>query len=230
MLDKGWCPFDMYRIDLTTSGPSTLYFLGHLQPTRSGHDHSRCTQHLCMWMTINKSYQTRHATPDYQCGNKSSGIEDVRQILEGDEIPLIQEVESTPDSGRPSFRIIPTIPSICGNYVAISHVWAEGLGNPKANELPSCSLKWISDMVNGIPEKREEPAIPFWIDTLSVPIEPHRLWLRAMNQLRKPYTDAAFVLVLDSYLYEQDSRELSAFEIWARVLCCSWSRRLWTCK
>jgi hypothetical protein len=52
--------------------------------------------------------------------------------------------------------------------------------------------------------------------------------LKAMNHLRKPYIEANHVLVLDSYLYTQDSTKLSPLEIWTRILCCSWSRRLWT--
>lgn len=230
MLEKGWCIFDVHRIDLTTKGASTLYFLGNLQPTRSGRDHSGCTEDLCVWMTTDESYQTRHATHDCHCDSKYSGMGDVQKVLEGDEIPLIQRVGSKSDAEHAEYRIIPSIEAICGNFVAISHVWAEGLGNPGANELPSCSLKWVSDMVDSFGEEKEDFGIAFWIDTLCVPIEPHSLWLRAMNRLRKPYTEAAVVLVLDSYLYEQDSSTLSFCEIWARVLCCSWSRRLWTCK
>jgi hypothetical protein len=73
-----------------------------------------------------------------------------------------------------------------------------------------------------------EKNVPFWIDTLCVPIKPYALWLCAMNRLRRPYQTAKYVLVLDSYLCTQDSTKLSPMEIWARVLCCSWSRRLWT--
>lgn len=227
MLEKGWCVFDVHRISLTTKGAATLYFLGNLQPTRPDHDHSKCTKDLCVWMATNDSYKTRHATPDCHCESRFSGIEGVRQILEGDEIPLIQETHTQNDTGSPEFRIIPGVPSIAGDFVAISHVWAEGLGNPRANELPNCSLKWIADKANSL-NKESDLSIPFWIDTICVPITPHNLWLRAMNRLRKPYTDAAHVLVLDSYLYSQDSSKLSPLEIWARVLCCSWSRRLWT--
>lgn len=54
------------------------------------------------------------------------------------------------------------------------------------------------------------------------------MWTKAMNRLRKPYQDASLVLILDSYLCTQDTRDIDAIEIWARILCCSWSRRLWT--
>jgi hypothetical protein len=229
MLEKGWCKFDVHRIGLTTKGAATLYFLGNLQPTRPGRDHSKCTEDLCVWMTASGSYKSRHATPDCQCDARFSGIEGVRKVLEeSDEVPLIQESHTGGDLESPEFQIIPAIESKAGDFVAVSHVWAEGLGNPIANALPNCSIKWISDMVSSIVKESEDLRIPFWIDTLCVPIEPQNLWLRAMNRLRKPYTDAAIVLVLDSYLYTQESSNLSPLEIWARVLCCSWSRRLWT--
>jgi hypothetical protein len=229
MLEKGWCIFDVHRIDLTTKGAATLYFLANLQPTRPGRDHSKCTKDVCDWMTTNDSYKTRHATSDCQCESHFSGINDIRKILEeSEEIPLIQESPAQKLSISPTFQIIPSIPSISGDFIAISHVWAEGLGNPHANELPACSLKWISTLVDSLSKESEDLRVPFWIDTLCVPVSPHNLWLRAMNRLRKSYQDAAVVLVLDSYLYTQDSSKLSALEIWARVLCCSWSRRLWT--
>ena len=229
MLEKGWCIFDVHRIDLTTKGAATLYFLANLQPTRAGRDHSKCTKDLCTWMMVNDVYKTRHATPDCQCESHFSGINDVRKILqESDEIPLIRQVGSQNDSASSQFEIIPSISSLSGDFIAISHVWAEGLGNPNANELPACSLEWISALVNSLEKESADLRIPFWIDTLCVPIKPRSLWVRAMNRLRKPYQEAAAVLVLDSYLYAQDSSKLSPLEIWARVLCCSWSRRLWT--
>jgi hypothetical protein len=70
--------------------------------------------------------------------------------------------------------------------------------------------------------------MPFWLDTICVPIHLEELRIRAMNRLRRPYQDAMHVLVLDSYLYTQDSAKISPLEIFARVVCCSRSRRLWT--
>ena len=34
-------------------------------------------------------------------------------------------------------------------YIALSHVWADGLGNPKANSLPQCQLRRIYKLLTG---------------------------------------------------------------------------------
>lgn len=262
MAEKGWCPFDADRVDKTTTSATLLYYLAHLPPPRPETDHSLCTKDVCTSMTIDPSYRTRHAPQDCQCTSEFCDTRNVVNALQGDEIPLIQEViqlemlqwpakeSDDPNAVRfieatdvePKFRIIESGKG--RDFVAISHVWAEGLGNPNGNSLPSCALKWISKTVDRFKfgggeqsdgEQRERPIeeasqgkTPFWLDTICVPVSPPEMWTKAMNRLRKPYQDAALVLVLDSYLYTQDAREIDALEMWARVLCCSWSRRLWT--
>lgn len=267
MTKKGWCPFDIDRVDKSATSATLFYYLAHLPPLRPNTDHSLCTKDVCTSMTIDPSYQTKHAPQDCQCNSDFSDNQNVINALQGNEIPLIQEVlqlemiegpakesdglhsarfiEAT--AVEPKFRIIESGKGI--NFVAISHVWAEGLGNPNGNSLPSCALKWISKTVNRFQfhdddqsddeQKEEYPGetlledanpgkMPFWLDTICVPVSPPEMWTKAMNRLRKPYQDAALVLVLDSYLYTQDTRDIDPLEMWARILCCSWSRRLWT--
>ncbi|KKY35607.1 putative het domain protein [Diaporthe ampelina] len=262
MANKGWCPFDIDRVDKSATSATLLYYLAHLPPPRPDTDHSLCTTDVCKSMTIDPSYRTKHVPKDCQCTSEFSDTPNVINALQGDEIPLIQEVIQLemlewpakefddPHTARfieatdvePKFRIIESGKG--RNFVAISHVWAEGMGNPIGNSLPSCALKWISKTVdrfrfdsdestdNGQRERTFKEAsqgkTPFWLDTICVPVSPPEMWTKAMNRLRKPYQDAALVLVLDSYLYTQDTREIDALEMWARVLCCSWSRRLWT--
>lgn len=130
---------------------------------------------------------------------------------------------------EPKFRIIESGKG--KKFVAISHVWAEGLGNPHGNLLPTCALKWISNHVNRFSfhsgdepdkeEKQERPfeeamrgKTPFWLNTICVPVAPPEMWKKAMNRLRKPYRDAALVIVLDSYLYTQDTREIDPLDMW----------------
>ena len=67
MLKKGWCKFDVHKINLTSKAASTLYFLANKWPTRPGLDHSKCTENLCTWMSINEDYKTRHAAPNCHC-------------------------------------------------------------------------------------------------------------------------------------------------------------------
>jgi hypothetical protein len=59
--------------------------------------------------------------------------------------------------------LAPNIP-----FVAISHVWSDGLGNQGRNALPKCQLRRIQTWVNGLYQNDAEP-VPFWIDSLSIP-------------------------------------------------------------
>ncbi|KAL9010460.1 MAG: hypothetical protein Q9173_004610 [Seirophora scorigena] len=50
----------------------------------------------------------------------------------------------------------------------------------------------------------------------------------ALNRMKKPYTDSAFVLVTDSSLYKFRSLGLDAIEKGLLILTSPWMRRLWT--
>ena len=120
------------------------------------------------------------------------------------------------------------------NLVAISHVWSDGLGNPVKNELPTCQLSRLQSLVNALYEENQQP-IPFWIDTLMIPTIPPEptekqkaMKTQALRDMEWIYKGASKVLVLDSGLFSQDSTNMSAEELGARIMCTSWSRRLWT--
>ena len=58
-----------------------------------------------------------------------------------------------------------------GGYLAISHVWADGLGNLEATSLPQCQVMQLSqytrqqsNCLHAVPPIRH-----FWVDTLCVP-------------------------------------------------------------
>lgn len=229
MLETGWCKFDVWRIDCTSSVASLLYYLGNLPPPRPQANHAECTNDHCTAMTIDLSYKTMHTAAGCSCADFSD-INAVLSALDGEELPLIRYIDAveTPagTNTRASFEIIESNGDM--EFVAISHVWAEGMGNPHGNALPECSLKMVSDMIDQTFPTGDKTRLPFWLDTICVPTKPENMRIRAMNRLRKPYQEAKHVLVLDSYLYNHKAADLPALEIWARVLCCSWSRRLWT--
>jgi hypothetical protein len=62
-------------------------------------------------------------------------------------------------------------------YIAISHVWADGLGNPYSNSLYRCKLIRLRELVLSLnagfqPDSSDSEAIPLiWLDTLCCPAE-----------------------------------------------------------
>lgn len=67
----------------------------------------------------------------------------------------------------------------------------------------------------------------FWMDTLCVPIKNPKLREKAIVKMRDVYECASTVLVLDAELM-QHSAERDYREIFTRISCSSWARRLWT--
>jgi hypothetical protein len=114
----------------------------------------------------------------------------------------------------------PTIP-----YVAISHVWSGGLGNPRSNSLPKCQLVRIQHFVDALYDEQFRP-VPFWIDTLCVPreIEARRLAIRSMKSI---YQEADKVLVLDNLLLSINN-SINPVENLMRIRSTRWLQRLWT--
>src|SRR5205085_2759851 len=106
-------------------------------------------------------------------------------------------------------------------YVAISHVWADGLGNPIENTIPQCQARRLSrhlwtykdgeldsgsltsSGVQGAPvEPDRNETIAFWLDTLCIPVSSEHADLRneSIGKMGKIYQRAEAALVLDKDL------------------------------
>ncbi|KAK5084897.1 hypothetical protein LTR70_006414 [Exophiala xenobiotica] len=126
------------------------------------------------------------------------------------------------------------------NMVVFSHVWADGLGNPGSNTLPSCQLRRLQNLANSV-YGTAKTNVPFWFDTLLIPVkrkdfaEEFDVYQRraeakqqALRDMEWVYKYASKVLVLDRRLFSLDSSDMQPEEIGARIMTSVWSRRLWT--
>lgn len=125
------------------------------------------------------------------------------------------------------------------NLVAISHVWADRLGNNRANKLPRCQLERLQGLANSLYKKDYHP-VPFWIDTLMIPkysasasSEDEKqkrtsLKTKALKNMEWVYKGSSKVLVLDTDLLSISTKDLQAEEIGAHLMTSVWSSRLWT--
>ncbi len=179
-----------------------------------------CTVEKCVPLQMDKSqYRQSHTTSGCRCSSVESDRSILASIIWSGKIPILAfhndelvMTEHIPGSG----------------FIAISHVWADGKGNPRANSLPSCVMRELQSLVNDLPKKDSAASTPFWIDTLCVPRSPPELKMEALQRLKEPYEEAASVLVIDSYLRCHSAAQVSPFELLARILACGWSQRLWT--
>ncbi|MDI1486487.1 MAG: hypothetical protein OHK93_005717 [Ramalina farinacea] len=151
-------------------------------------------------------------------------MEEIGSILRNGDIPLIAMDTSTSPSQMEVVRYKEQS-EYCNDYVAISHVWSDGLGNPKANSLPRCQLDHIQHLVNKL-DPEEAYLVPIWIDTICVPLIPELKSLAILN-MDKTYRNATDVLVLDNS-WQEVTTTMPAVEIMMRIRYSTWMSRLWT--
>jgi hypothetical protein len=248
MLANGWCPSDIQRLkstlcspgvflasslksphyrDARRSSPKLLSPTGSLSScamdTYSQYqslppNHKECSDFSCsayQWKP--EEYKTKHVFENCTCTHIEVDATDLARILDKGDIPIVL-VEN-------GIRITPA--ESTHGYVAISHVWSDGLGNLNANALPQCQVMRLACLVGNIHRYSEGP-VAFWIDTLCCPVQPLDARANAIRLMRKTYQDAKKVLVLESCLESTMSSDFSGIEILLMIHCSKWNRRLWT--
>lgn len=270
--ENGCCWNDIDRL-VRSSNNSALYYASTLPRNPQIVSHHDCTMKSCIANTIDEdNYQVKH-TPDCHnpkdCQYKGPDLVKVNEILQQGTIPVLRiinvddfessNIELVVDSINPGSAADP--------FVAISHVWSDGRGNPSANELPICQLRRIQQLVDisARTKQTESPLIsiqtatkqvpyngwahkfhgvrpmayvdkiigrprkenmPFWMDTILVPLDPDSRRL-AISGMGNVYASANSVLVLDAEL-EALSAQLPARELLTRMQTSGWMRRMWT--
>ncbi|KIW13128.1 hypothetical protein PV08_08315 [Exophiala spinifera] len=233
MKEHGWCPSDIHMLQESLT-PVGMYFASLCQPRMAQHDHTRskCDRNVCYCMNINDTADnafvpTHTADCDGQCALEDTHHSLLKALTGEDTLPVVSLEENT--DGKFSLVMSALKLGQDQNYIAISHVWMEGLGNPRQNALPTCQLRRIQDFVTAASHGQTKY---FWIDTLCVPqdsfnpkSQPSRI--RAMCDMEVVYRSSLAVLVLDPQLLSI-SQGAAPEEQLVRIVCCSWMRRLWT--
>ncbi|ETS80710.1 hypothetical protein PFICI_08239 [Pestalotiopsis fici W106-1] len=196
MVRNGWCRSDLDHI-FTSQDLLTIYYLSQIRrsPVLSL-PHFQCTREECFPFDSpsRPPYRRSHATDTCQCRDIHVDTESLCRIIEDGDIPLVY-VEP---AGHGTFCLKLTRMGSLSEYVSISHVWSDGLGNPDANSLFQCELESIMDSFPEVPldsdtrlrtlkgqlqmvlrhlkykfVSRDEPVFRkqlFWMDTLCIPV------------------------------------------------------------
>lgn len=227
MLNAGWCPYEITRIeDKYIHINMCSYYFSLLDRTHLDKNHHSCSWECCLADHIDaETYRTRHVQSDCACEDavEDKVVDQVRRVILEQKTPglTISECRNEISSGEIKVhRVGPTT-----RYVAISHVWSDGLGNNKRNSLPFCQIRKLQILVDDLYESKDRP-VPFWIDTICVPLEPLER-KAAIIGLKRTYEEADKVLVLDSTL-QAVTNERESTETLMRIASSSWVRRLWT--
>ena len=148
MEDRGWCYHELNNLQSYVP-LDTLYFIGSL-PRRS----SRTTGHgSCSSLTNCIAYNTGdqansgHATESCTCAYLTpSSPEDLRSIISRGRIPLLSFTESA--TGVISLSYVEATPTT--SYTAVSHLWADGLGNQQSNSMLLCQFQKLTTQIKNV--------------------------------------------------------------------------------
>lgn len=156
-----------------------------------------------------------HVTSECTCALVKPSMDDVREALLVDDVPAVVF-----DGVEPVVR-----PASEGPYVAISHVWADGLGSSTEIGLPRCQVERLDAVV-----RKLVPDGAFWHDGLCVPSPEteKQVWQRAIKLLARTYAGADKVLVIDGGIRTQSSLTMPREECLLRIATSGWMQRIWT--
>ncbi|KAJ8457554.1 hypothetical protein ONZ51_g11462 [Trametes cubensis] len=222
MLDAGWCPnvisFLMRARDSTSLAALIphLVRLGPYVRTELG-EHADCSKYACVLHTVvdPDAYKHRHARPSCECDSVKPHLGEVLRLLDNGVVPVVIYDGS-------DLRVVPAQENA---YIAISHVWSEGMGSTTDVGLPTCLVEHISSLAKSLLPEHDGA---FWMDSLCVP-SAHEQRKKAIRLMADTYRNAAKVLVIDDSVRTSCHSELTILpEILLRIATSAWVRRVWT--
>ena len=228
LCERGWCPSEIKM--LYQEADVTGIYLASLvnRPFSQYLQHGKCSESGCLALqTSDSDYETKHVEScpkDSSCKSIVIDQDHLSCILFSGGIPILYTTHS---SEATALRIqVLNHNSDSRDFIAISHVWGHGLGNPTENALPSCQVYRLNDVCSrSSPDAGKHLA--FWIDTLCIPVAVPSARKLAITQLSSTFRRARKVLVLDADL-QRSSKDCSRTELATKIFCCGWMRRLWT--
>jgi hypothetical protein len=255
MLKAGWC-IHVIRKLCRSYDFATINYLSLLRRgTDPSINHENCRQAMqCIANNVslegNLSYKTRHTKSECQCPFLKVDTAELVDIIRDGCIPLVLVTH-----GTLGFRLRLVRRQPRSSYVAFSHVWSDGMGNPISNSLPECQIKQLWNHIRRVRALGESVGGPtswsfgasaqelIWIDTLCIPVGSadnamiQEVKSRAINHMAPIYADASSVYVLDSELqrlnvytstHDPTPEEVSSTELSGFLLCSAWMGRTWT--
>lgn len=252
MMRAGWCPSEIASVTDRWRTVGGIVFISRMDKSKPMRSHIKCTTRQCFAHQINNDeYQTKHRQTGCMCRQVSVDPGKVHAILKDGALPLLKILETNGDLETVDVEVVASSPAT--EYVAISHVWSDGMGNPFGNNLPACSLQYLRSLAVALQKRSAltdsavdseptsegdhhslisvseavEPML-IWLDTLCCPVKPPEAQELAILRMRETYTNAAHVLVLDSGIRHVVVGDTPMVESLMRIFTSGWMQRLWT--
>lgn len=218
LLEGGWCQSDVALLKTRLVGGGA-YYVALLGPRAIQKSHIPCSEASCEANNIDESaYEIKHTHDGCNCPVIEVSTHEIAQAITNGERPLIQI------SPRIDLKIV----TERVEYVAISHVWGDGMGNPFANGIRECQVKRLYEYLRKVIALKL--SVVLWLDTLCVP-SPRTEYVTARKQaidtMRDIYSECSKVLILDADIMKSPAH-VRDLELMIRVISSGWMRRLWT--
>lgn len=143
---RDWCPSQSAYLEQRF--PILLNLFETLEPLRPPADHTACYEQRQCLADSSVSDQPKHICAGERCGEVQVTEEDLLPILRNGDAPvLFFDIDTTTPEAldverTTGARNVLKVRARRSDdvYATISHVWADGLGNKKANALPRCQV------------------------------------------------------------------------------------------
>ena len=159
LLQSGWCLWETTKSRYTGGSVDTIAYLLQLTRKKPAWDkktHDACKKTECVANNINESeYVTRHVTEECNCGHLHAVVEELHRVLNDGGVPLISITPPSGQSEDEGFKLEVVRKRVGRQYVAISHVWSDGLGNANGNSLPQCQIQLLYERARSLVTGKE---------------------------------------------------------------------------
>ncbi|KXH30037.1 hypothetical protein CSIM01_00751 [Colletotrichum simmondsii] len=257
MIKAGWCPGDITKIGESFNTIAAFYYFSKFKADSAvANLHKDCPEYGC---GLRIPAEPKHMSEGCNCpGMISFDEENLIEIYQKGDVPCFS-------IGRLEDGSLGIALSSCSideesqkdpsnHYVALSHVWSEGMGNPAANALPFCQLAYVQHwamMAYQVVEEKEadeskdgtgimiqtKPKIrqlSIWIDTMCCPATPGYGKNLCLSMMREIYSNANVVMVRSAVLEALEIGDIvrdpskGVMDVAAQLYLSPYMRRMWT--
>lgn len=159
MVKSGWCPWEVMKARFMGGYVDTIAYLLQLdrrKPAWDNRTHAECGLTECVAHNIDESnYLMRHVTEGCGCDHIQADAERLCTVLKDGGIPLVKITPLAGEREDAEFKIEIVRKRTGRQYVAISHVWSDGMGNPTGNSLLNCQVRLLYEQARRLVTEKE---------------------------------------------------------------------------
>ena len=189
----GWCPNEAKKFATSIASLTTRSLFCQLDRRNLRQEHAHCSENDCV--ESHEALQNhpgpvhRHGCLDRDTCREipvdQANMKKMCGMLSAGQFPLLR-IRMDRTGTADSVEVVPFKEG--KSYVAISHVWSQGLGNRLNNSVFQCQLSRLSKLVENLrnivqPGKGRQELL-LWLDTLCCPLQPRKSRDSALRLMR----------------------------------------------